>query len=92
MCSVYDSSIECIKYFTSNELSSSFRSKTHSEKNSGHSGHSSLITYSQGGSESNARQLEAQFRFRYSGGEGLDAGYRRHCAVLFNLEFLPAGT
>lgn len=67
-----------------NDLSSSFRSKTHS----GHSGHSSLVTYSQAGS--NARQLEAQFRFRYSGGEGFKKGYCRNCAVLFNLEFLPS--
>lgn len=69
-----------------NELSSSFRSKTHS----GNSGHSSLVTYSQGASGSNARQLEAQFRFRYSGGEGYQKGYCRNCAVLFNLEFLPS--
>lgn len=69
-----------------NELSSSFRSKTHS----GHSGHSSLVTYSQGASGSNPRQLEAQFRFRYSGGEGQQKGYCRNCAVLFNLEFLAS--
>lgn len=66
-----------------NELNSSFRSKTHS-------GHSSLVTYSQGASGSNARQLDAQFRFRYSGGEGMEKGYCRNCAVLFNLEFLPS--
>lgn len=67
-----------------NELiSSSFRSKTNS-------GHSSLVTYSQGASGSNSRQLDAQFRFRYSGGEGLEKGYCRNCAVLFNLEFLPS--
>lgn len=69
-----------------NELNSSFRSKTHS----GHSGHSSLVTYSQGASGSNARQLEAQFRFRYSGGEGFQKNFCRNCAVLFNLEFLPS--
>lgn len=67
-----------------NDLNSSFRSKTHS----GHSGHSSLVTY--GASGSNTRQLEAQFRFRYSGGEGHEKGYCRNCAVLFNLEFLPS--
>lgn len=66
-----------------NELNSSFRSKTNS-------GHSSLVTYSQGASGSNSRQLDAQFRFRYSGGEGLEKGYCRNCAVLFNLEFLPS--
>lgn len=71
-----------------NELvSSSFRSKTHS----GHSGHSSLVTSnSQGASGSNSRQLDAQFRFRYSGGEGYQKGHCRVCAVLFNLEFLPS--
>lgn len=72
-----------------NELNSSFRSKTHSG-HSGHSGHSSLVTYSQGASGSNTRQLDAQFRFRYSGGEGWKEGYCRTCAVLFNLEFLPS--
>lgn len=69
-----------------NEFNSSFRSKTHS----GNSGHSSLVTYSQGASGSNTRQLEAQFRFRYSGGEGFKKGFCRNCAVLFNLEFLPS--
>lgn len=66
-----------------NELNSSFRSKTHS-------GHSSLVTYSQGASGSNSRQLDAQFRFRYSGGEGHEQGYGRVCAILFSLEFLPS--
>lgn len=69
-----------------NELSSSFRSKTHS----GTSGHSSLVTYSQAASGSNSRQLEAQFRFRYAGGDSLKENYARSCAVLFNLEFLPS--
>lgn len=66
-----------------NEYNASFRSKTNS-------GHSSLVTYSQGASGSNSRQLDAQFRFRYSGGEGLEKGYCRNCAVLFNLEFLSS--
>lgn len=69
-----------------NELTSSFRSKTHS-------GHSSLVTYSVNPSASgngNPRQIEAQFRFKYSGGEGFQEGYCRNCAVLFNLEFLPS--
>lgn len=66
-----------------NELNSSFRSRTHS-------GHSSLVTSSQAASGSNARQLEAQFRFRYSGGEGFRKNFCRNCAVLFNLEFLPS--
>lgn len=69
-----------------NELSASFRSKTHS----GNSGHSSLVTFSQGASGSQSRQLDAQFRFRYSGGEGREKNFCRTCAVLFNLEFLPS--
>ena len=52
------------------EFNSSFRSKTHS----GNSGHSSLVTYSQGASGSNACQLEAHFRFRHSGGVGFQKG------------------
>lgn len=69
-----------------NELSASFRSKTIS-------GHSSLVTYSLNPSASNSggpRQLEAQFRFKYTGGDGYKDGYCRTCAVLFNLEFLPS--
>lgn len=69
-----------------NELSASFRSKTHS-------GHSSLVTYSLNPSASNGggpRQIEAQFRFKYSGGDGFKEGYCRNCAILFNLEFLPS--
>lgn len=67
-------------------LSASFRSKTHSAN----SGHSSLVTFSQGASGSQARQLDAQFRFRYSGGDGQKANHCRTCAVLFSLEFLPS--
>lgn len=69
-----------------NELSASFRSKTNS-------GHSSLVTYSLNPSASNGggvRQIEAQFRFKYSGGDGFKNGYCRTCAVLFNMEFLPS--
>lgn len=69
-----------------NELSASFRSKTHS-------GHSSLVTYSLNPSAGNGggpRQFEAQFRFKYSGGDGYREGYCRTCAILFNLEFLPS--
>lgn len=70
-----------------NELGSSFRSKTHSAN----SDHSSLITCSpQSTINGNSRHIEAQFRFKYSGAEGLHQGYCRNCAVLFNLEFLPS--
>lgn len=71
-----------------NELNSSFRSKTHS----GNSGHSSLITYNTNpsGIVGNPRQIEAQFRFKYSGGESFKQGQCRNCAALFNLEFLPS--
>lgn len=68
------------------EFSSSFRSKAYSNN----SGHSSLVTYSQGASGSQTRQLDAQFRFRYSGGEGFKENYCRNCAVLFNMEFLSS--
>lgn len=67
------------------ELTSSFRSN--------HSGHSSLATISLGAAaagSSTVRHLEMQFRFRYSGGEGLREGYCRQCAVSFNLEFMPS--
>lgn len=71
------------------ELTSSFRST--------HSGHSSLASISlaaatAGGGNSGfvIRHLEAQFRFRYSGGEALQEGYCRQCSISFNLEFLPS--
>ena len=68
------------------ELTSSFRSTQ--------SGHSSLATISLGAaaaaSSSTVRHIEAQLRFRYSGGKGLQADHCRQCAVSFNLEFLPS--
>lgn len=36
------------------------------------------------------RQVETQIRFRYSGADGLKAGYCRHCSINFNLELLPS--
>lgn len=67
-------------------LSSSFRSKAT------HSGHSSLVTYSLNPSNGtgNPQKIDAQFRFRYSGGEAQQQGHCRNCAVLFSLEFLPS--
>uniref|UniRef100_A0A1S4J791 Uncharacterized protein n=2 Tax=Culex quinquefasciatus TaxID=7176 RepID=A0A1S4J791_CULQU len=64
-------------------LTSSFRSS--------HSGHSSLATLSVGIATGHMpRQLEAQLRFRYSGGEGLQEGFCRQCAISFNVELLPS--
>ncbi|XP_050076583.1 protein brunelleschi [Anopheles maculipalpis] len=64
-------------------LTSSFRSS--------HSGHSSLATLSVGISTGHVpRQLDAQLRFKYSGGEGLQEGFCRQCAISFNVELLPS--
>ncbi|XP_055539117.1 protein brunelleschi [Wyeomyia smithii] len=64
-------------------LTSSFRSS--------HSGHSSLATLSVGIATGHMpRQLEAQLRFKYSGGEGLQEGFCRQCAISFNVELLPS--
>ncbi|XP_052893133.1 protein brunelleschi isoform X2 [Anopheles moucheti] len=64
-------------------LTSSFRSS--------HSGHSSLATLSVGISTGHMpRQLDAQLRFKYSGGEGLQEGFCRQCAISFNVELLPS--
>lgn len=66
------------------ELTSSFRSTR--------SGQSSLATLSLGASYAgnSARQIEAQLRLRYSGGQGLQEGYCRQCAVSLCLELLPS--
>ncbi|XP_062549215.1 protein brunelleschi [Armigeres subalbatus] len=64
-------------------LMSSFRSS--------HSGHSSLATLSVGIATGHMpRQMEAQLRFKYSGGEGLQEGFCRQCAISFNVELLPS--
>ncbi|XP_061511655.1 protein brunelleschi isoform X1 [Anopheles gambiae] len=64
-------------------LTSSFRSS--------HSGHSSLATLSVGISTGHVpRQLDAQLRFKYSGGEGMQEGFCRQCAISFNVELLPS--
>lgn len=68
------------------ELTSSFRSTQ--------SGHSSLATISLGPAcpvgSSTVRNLNAQLRLRYSGGDGLVQGYCRQCAIAFHLEFMPS--
>ncbi|ETN60672.1 NIK and IKK{beta} binding protein [Anopheles darlingi] len=65
-------------------LTSSFRSS--------HSGHSSFATHLSVGISTGhvPRQLDAQLRFKYSGGEGLQEGYCRQCAISFNVELLPS--
>uniref|UniRef100_A0A182QUW4 NIK and IKK(beta) binding protein n=1 Tax=Anopheles farauti TaxID=69004 RepID=A0A182QUW4_9DIPT len=64
-------------------LTSSFRSS--------HSGHSSLATLSVGISTGHVpRQLDAQLRFKYSGGEGMQEGFCRQSAISFNVELLPS--
>lgn len=66
-----------------NELQSSFRSS--------HSGQSSLATFSLGLVTSHApRQIDAQLKLKYSGGEGFRSGFCRQCSVAFNLELLPS--
>lgn len=37
-----------------------------------------------------SQHVEAQFRIKYSGGEAMEAGYCRQCAISFNLELLPS--
>lgn len=64
-----------------NELTSSFRSS--------HSGHSSLATFSLGAGTTN-RQIEAQLRMKYAGGDGFTEGFCRQCSICFNMEFLPS--
>lgn len=74
-----------------NENSSSFRST--STISAVNSGHSSLQTLSLGAminAGNQARQLEAQMKFRYSGGNGLSEGYCRECSLAFTIELLPS--
>lgn len=73
----------------SNEQSSSFRS-TVSGPNSGHSSLAtlSLGTIINGGNQT--RILEAQLKFRYSGGNAQIEGFCRECSLAFTLELLPS--
>lgn len=41
-------------------------------------------------SAQNSQHVEAQLRFKYSGGQALVEGFCRQCAVSFNLELLPS--
>lgn len=72
------------------EQSSSFRSSTVSGHNSGHS---SLATLSLGAILNGGNQtriLEAQLKFRYSGGNGLAEGFCRECSLAITLELNPS--
>ncbi|XP_036344710.1 protein brunelleschi-like isoform X1 [Rhagoletis pomonella] len=42
------------------------------------------------GAHGYGQHVEAQFRIKYSGGEGMQEGYCRQCAISFNLELLPS--
>lgn len=74
-----------------NEQNSSFRSSNAS----GHvnSGHSSLATLSLGtiiNGGNQTRAIDAQFKFRYSGGKAQIEGFCREASLAFNLEFNPS--
>lgn len=74
-----------------NDQTSSFRSSTAS--GTVNSGHSSLATLSLGAIMNGGNQtrlIEAQFKFRYSGGKAQIEGYCRECSVAFTLEFNPS--
>ncbi|XP_066993209.1 protein brunelleschi [Anabrus simplex] len=67
---------------------SSFRSASSSQ--SGSSIGSSRFPLSKAGSPNTAKVLEGHMKLRYSGGEGLTAGYCRVCSVALTVEMLPS--
>ncbi|XP_037957799.1 protein brunelleschi [Teleopsis dalmanni] len=72
---------------------SSFRSSASGTTTVTGGGHSlATLSLPQSGANINqyAQHIEAQFRIKYSGGEGLLEGYCRQCAISFNLELLPS--
>jgi trafficking protein particle complex subunit 9 len=76
-----------------NEQNSSFRSSTTTASGTANSGHSSLATLSLGTLINNgnqARFLDLQLKFKYSGGNAQVEGYCRQCSLLLNLEMLPS--
>lgn len=76
-----------------NEQSSSFRSSTTMNSGTINSGHSSLATLSLGtilNGSTQTRQLDAQLKFRYSGGNAQVEGYCRECAIALTLELMPS--
>nr|XP_036225165.1 protein brunelleschi [Bactrocera oleae]XP_036225166.1 protein brunelleschi [Bactrocera oleae] len=44
----------------------------------------------QGSSNGYGQHVEAQFRVKYSGGDAMQQGYCRQCAISFNIELLPS--
>lgn len=71
----------------------SFRSNTTVSSATVNSGHSSLATLSLGAilnGSNQTRQLEFRLVFKYSGGVAFSESYSRHCALAFNLEFMPS--
>lgn len=71
----------------------SFRSNTTVSSATVNSGHSSLATLSLGAilnASNQTRQLEFKLVFKYSGGMAFGENYSRHCALAFNLEFMPS--
>ena len=75
-----------------NEQNSSFRS-TSTTAGTVNSGHSSLATFSLGAmlnGGNQTRNLDAQLKFRYSGGNGHVEGFCRECSLALNLELTPS--
>lgn len=75
-----------------NEQNSSFRS-TSTAAGTVNSGHSSLATLSLGtilNGGNQTRSLDAQLKFRYSGGNAHNEGFCRECTLALNFELLPS--
>lgn len=75
-----------------NEQNSSFRSSS-TAAGTVNSGHSSLATLSLGAmlnGGNQTRSLDAQLKFRYSGGNAHTEGFCRECSLALNLELLPS--
>lgn len=75
-----------------NEQSSSFRSNS-TMTGTVNSGHSSLATLSLGAimnGGNQTRQLEAQLKLRFSGGNAQSEGFCRECSIAFLLELQPS--
>ncbi|XP_054742019.1 protein brunelleschi [Anastrepha obliqua] len=71
----------------------SFRSSTSGGTNTGGTPSLAALSLPVAGSQGTqgyGQHVEAQFRIKYSGGEGMQEGYCRQCAISFNLELLPS--
>lgn len=76
------------QYSKRNEPSNaSFRSSASSATTTGQH---SLAMLSLPQSTASVQHVEAQIRIKYSGGEAMQQGYCRQCAISFNLELLPS--